>query len=123
MDERLLIDYLAQRINAAMLNHAPPPSRLTSADEFELFPRHLLQLCDAVLSGDLEPGQLQPISHCLYYSGTFRWPQRHPDGRVVEEVLACWLAFDENRMPTHREIRYCREWLLHGHPPGIKRIE
>jgi hypothetical protein len=121
MDAQLLINYLAQRINAAMLSHTSLPSGLTGSDEFELFPRHLLQLCDAVLSGDIDPGQLQPISYCLYYSGSFRWQQQHPDGRVVEEILTCWLAFDENRVPTHGDIRYCREWLMYGRPPDTVR--
>lgn len=117
MNERLLMDFLAQRINAVMLNEPPPASMAADAGEFDLFPCHLLQLCDAVLGGDLDPAHMLPISRCLYYSGKFRWSQAHPDGRVVEEILSCWLTFDEHRVPGYREIHFCRQWLLLGRPP------
>lgn len=118
MNERLLMDFLTQRISAAMLTRQASAAQATAGTEFDLVPRHLLQLCDAVLSGELEPAHLLPISRCLYYSGRFRWPHAHPDGRVVEEILICWLSYDENHVPGHKEIVYIREWLLRGRAPG-----
>ena len=80
-------------------------------EPFDLFPRHLLALCEAVELRDLEPAVLSRVSRVLAGSGSFRWTRTDPDGRVVEEVLVEWSRqrpadLDPELMPIFRD------WLV-----------
>jgi hypothetical protein len=113
----LLRDYLAGRFGSVRLRRAlagpvaPGEPSDPSAAPFELFPRHLLALCEAVAARELEPAELPRLSRVVFASGAFSWSRSDPDGRVVEEVLVEWsrrspAALDAAAMPLFRD------WLV-----------
>jgi hypothetical protein len=117
----LLRDYLAGRIGswrlrrelAALAGALEEPERALEPPRapFELYPRHLIALCEAVAARELEPVALAHASRVLASSGWFHWSRLHPDGRVVEEVLVEWsrsspVGLDAGAMPLFRD------WLL-----------
>jgi hypothetical protein len=117
MRASLLRDYLAGRAGSLSLRRelAELEERDLRVDPldapFELYPRHLLALCEAVTARELEPVLLVRASRVLAASGQFRWSRRDPDGRVVEEVLLEWsrrepVALEADAMPLFRD------WLL-----------
>lgn len=125
----LLRDFLACRMSVALFRRelraaleavsAAENMRFQAMDTaFELFPRHLIQLCDSVLAGELEPTLLPVIGRCLFHSGRFYWRNPHPDGRLVAEVLASWCAIDPASDLSQREVAQFREWIACGHPPA-----
>ena len=78
---------------------------------FELYPRHLVALCEAVAARELEPVALTRVSRIVASSGEFRWSRVDPDGRVVEEVLVEW----SRRGPVELEaaaMPLFRDWLV-----------
>jgi hypothetical protein len=120
----LLRDYLAGRVGSRRLRceleelvgladaWGERGAAVDPLDEpFELYPRHLLALCEAVATRELEPVLLAHASRVLAASGSFRWSRTHPDGRVVEEVLVEWssrspAALEAEAMPLFRD------WLV-----------
>jgi hypothetical protein len=127
--ETLLRDFLACRLSVALFRRelraaikaasAAENMRFQAMDTgFELFPRHLIQLCDSVLAGELEPALLPVIGRCLSHSGRFYWRNPHPDGRLVAEVLASWCAIDPACGLSQREVAQFREWIARGRPPA-----
>jgi len=117
----LLRDYLAGRVGSSELRReldelADDRSELGVAvdpldEPFELYPRHLLALCEAVAAREIEPVLLARVSRVLAVSGSFRWSRADPDGRVVEEVLVEWsrqspAALEAAAMPLFRD------WLV-----------
>ncbi len=119
MHTTLLRDFLAGRVGSRALRRAleadaasPAAARDAGAElAFEIFPRHLVQLCDAVLAGELDPTHLEPIGLCLHESGRFAWEFPHPDGRVVEEVLTRWARRDPGRPLTRETVLEFRRWV------------
>lgn len=118
MHASLLRDYLAGRIGVwrlrreldALAEERPTPPE-PPAGSFELYPRHLLALCEAVAARELEPVLLAHASRVLASSGCFHWSRSHPDGRVVEEVLVEWsrsepVGLAAGTMPLFRD------WLV-----------
>ena len=98
MRERVLLEFLVGRVGPTALRRelhgderetAPEPASAPAGD-FELLPRHLLRLCDAVLDRELDAALLGPIASRLATSGALRRPVRDPDARVVREVLEAW---------------------------------
>lgn len=127
MHASLLRDYLAGRVGTSTLRREleelagpadladAPVERAGAVDPpgepFELYPRHLLALCEAVAARELEPVLLVRISRVLAASGSFHWTRAHPDGRVVEEVLVEW----SHPSPATLEVRAMplfRDWLV-----------
>ena len=121
MHASLLRDYLAGRVGSSELRReldelADDRSELgvpvDPLDEpFELYPRHLLALCEAVAAREIEPVLLARVSRVLAVSGSFRWSRADPDGRVVEEVLVEWsrqspATLEAGAMPLFRD------WLV-----------
>ena len=121
MHASLLRDYLAGRVGSSELRReldelADDRSELgvtvDPLDEpFELYPRHLLALCEAVAARELEPVLLTRVSRVLAVSGSFHWSRTDPDGRVVEEVLVEWsrqspATLEAGAMPLFRD------WLV-----------
>jgi hypothetical protein len=117
----LLRDYLAGRVGSSELRREldaltdEQSERGVAVDPldepFELYPRHLLALCEAVAARELEPVLLTRVSRVLAVSGSFRWSRTDPDGRVVEEVLVEWsrqspATLEAGAMPLFRD------WLV-----------
>jgi hypothetical protein len=118
--EDALLEFLAGRIGAwrlrrelgDVLDHDEAPARTEAASApFELFPRHLLALCEAVLARELEPPLLPLVARWLHGSARFRVTGRDPDGRVVEEVLVAWSA-GELRLHHPDDVTPFRDWLV-----------
>jgi hypothetical protein len=119
MRERVLLEFLAGRIGAALLRRdlrgeapealplPPPPADL----ELELLPRHLLRLCDAVLDRELDAALLGPIALQLRGSTRFRRRAADPDGRVVQEVLEAWASAARGPLDLEAVSVY-RRWVV-----------
>jgi hypothetical protein len=97
MREWVLLEFLAGRVGPTALRRellgigpARPPEATPPAGDFELLPRHLLRLCDAVLERELDAALLEPIAACLTTSARFCRHARDPDARTVQEVLDAW---------------------------------
>ena len=82
--------------------------------DFDLKPEHLVRLCEAVLSGELEPDELQTIGFCLVASDHFTWDGDIPPGDVVAETAYDWSAPEINYRLTRDTVRKFRERLLTG---------
>ena len=80
-------------------------------DEFEVTPAHLVRLCDAVIEGGLEPGQLETIAFCLIASDAFVWDSDTPAGAVVAETLFDWDSPGSDGTVTFEDGRRSREQL------------
>jgi hypothetical protein len=121
MHAAVLRDFLAGRLGSLQLLHdlgkaaelpGEPVLPFDPLDEpFDLFPRHLLALCEAVELREIEPVVLSRVSRVLAGSGSFRWTRTDPDGRVVEDVLVEWsrqapAALEAEAMPLFRD------WLV-----------
>jgi hypothetical protein len=97
-------------VHRELFDLAETPPRVQAMDAtFELFPRHLLALCEAVLERELEPPLLSPLARWLYRSERFHVARTDPDGRVVEEVLVAWM---ESGLREPEDLSLFREWLL-----------
>src|ERR1051325_8085937 len=126
MHESVLRDYFAGKTGAAELRAdlsgavvATGPRSSSQhiqdmAADFELRPEHLIRLCDAVLSGELEPGNLQTLGFCLVASDHFSWDGDVPPGDVVAETVHDWSAPEINYRLTRDTARKFRQRLLTG---------
>ena len=126
MHESLLRDYFAGVTDAAALRAdlsgavVATGSRSSSqhivdmTTESELRPEHLVRLCDAVLSGELAPDDLETIGFCLVASDHFIWDGDVPPGDVVAETVHDWSAPEINHRLTRETVRKFRERLLTG---------
>lgn len=119
MRERVLIEFLVGRVGPTVLRRelqgdprspASPPAS-TPAFDFELLPRHLLRLCDAVLDRELDAALLGPIASRLATSGWMQRPVRDPDARVVREVLEAWSRF-AGPGPDRESVATYRRWVV-----------
>jgi hypothetical protein len=126
MHDSVLRDYFAGKTDAtalradlsgAVVATGPCSSSQHIEDmhtDFELRPEHLVRLCDTVLSGELEPGNLQPIGFCLVASDHFSWDGDVPPGDIVAETVHDWSAPEVNYQLTIDTVRKFRERLLTG---------
>jgi hypothetical protein len=126
MHESVLRDYFTGETDAAALRAdlsgavvatGPRSSSQHIVDmtaDFELRPEHLVRLCDAVLSGELEPDDLEAIGFCLVASDHFIWDGDLPPGDVVAETVHDWSAPEINHKLTPDTVRKFRERLLTG---------
>lgn len=128
MREQVIRDYLAGRIGVAALRaeieraqRQAPAEEQVLEREFELLRRHLVALCDAVLERELPASGLPLVARCLLHSSRFVWPGRHPEGRVVEEVLVAWQRVAPQTLGAS-EVAWYREWLLAGRAPERGRL-
>ena len=82
--------------------------------DYDLKPEHLVMLCDAVLSGDLEPDDLETIGFCLVASDHFGWNDDTPPGDVIGQTVHDWSAPEVNYRMTRDTVRKFRERLVTG---------
>ena len=126
MHESVLRDYFAGKTDASALRAdlsgavvatGPRSSSQRIEDmttDFALRPEHLIRLCDAVLSGELEPDDLQTIGFCLVASDHFSWDGDVPPGDVIAETVHDWSASEVNYRLTRDTVRKFRERHLTG---------
>lgn len=86
---------------------------------FEVKATHLVRLCDAVLAGQLQPQDLEPIGVCLAASGHFCWNEHTEDGKRVGATVFDWSA-PEKAFPLTRDnvVRF-RTRLREGGDPFV----
>jgi hypothetical protein len=82
--------------------------------EFEVVPEHLIRLCDAVLSEQLDPQELETIGFCLAMSEAFLWDDEREAGSRVSETVHEWASPEINFPLTLPNIVKFRERLLTG---------
>lgn len=126
MHESVLRGYLAGRTDSAALRadlsgavvvtgpHSSSQHIVDMTTDFDLRPEHLVRLCDAVLSGELQPDDLQTIGFCLVASDHFVWDGDIPPGDIVAETVHDWSAPEVNYRLTRDTVRKFRERLLTG---------
>jgi hypothetical protein len=73
---------------------------------FVLHRDHLIKLCDATLSSELQPESLSAIAFALLASDAFEW-----DDDVIAEVISDWSAPEINYPMTERTLTMHRGWL------------
>lgn len=82
--------------------------------DFEVTPDHLVRVCDAVLSGELEASELESIGYCLVASDCFSWDGDTQSGSRVAETAYDWSAPVNNYRLTSDTVRKFRERLMSG---------
>ena len=82
--------------------------------DFHVTAHHLLRLCDAVLTGQIDAAYLQAIGFCLQSSDSFFWDSDEPGGDRVSEVTADWSAPQVNHPLTLDNVRRWRHYLETG---------
>jgi len=82
--------------------------------EFEVFPEHLIRVCDAVISGTLVPHDLFTVGFCLMASENFEWDGDTEDGERVADTLNEWSAYQINYLLTLETTLKFKERLVSG---------
>lgn len=105
---------LAEDLIGSLVSDSPSSTRHPIVDmdiEFKVSPQHLIKLCDAVLSYEIESLYLQAIGFCLIASDMFFWDSDEPDGDVVAEALHDWSAPEINYPLTLSNVKEWRHML------------
>jgi hypothetical protein len=87
--------------------------------EFHVEPTHLVRVCDAVLSGVLEPSSLAVIGFALQASDVFVWDGSTEGGERVAETSADWSAPEISFPLTVEDVRGWRTYLTNGSREGL----
>jgi hypothetical protein len=126
MHERILRDYFAGAATATDLARdilAQPAQRsgdvvrqriVDMGEEFRVTVKHAVQLCDAVLAGELEPWMLEPIAFCLIASDHFDWDAESPESERMADTLYDWSAPEINYRLTKATVEKFRLLLVTG---------
>jgi len=88
-----------------------------SEEEFEIQPKHLVSICDAVLNGEIEAMYLRIIGFGIVGSDSFRYDTDTPGGGLVGETVLDWSAPEVNYPLTLENVRKFRERLITGRNP------
>jgi hypothetical protein len=88
-----------------------------SEEDFEVQPKHLVSICDAVLNGGIEAQHLRIIGFCIVGSDTFKYDTDVPEGDLVGETVLDWSAPEANYPLTIENVRKFRERLITGRNP------
>ena len=90
--------------------------------EFHVQTPHLIRVCDAVLSGGLDPNDLVAIGFALQASDAFTWDGSSEDGERVAETAADWSAPEINFPLTIENVRGWRSYLTSGSREGLRSV-
>jgi len=88
--------------------------KLEGNDEFIVDRSMLVDLCDAVLAGDVPPACLEPIGFALVFSEHLRWAE---EDDLVPDILYDWASPEINWELTTENVRMFRGWLTGEHEP------
>ena len=126
MHESILKDYFLGMVDESRLNEDLEGSVVrTSIDvithyvnpmesDFRVEPAHLVKLCDAVLSGKLNAGNLELVGYCLVASDHFSWEEDSKSGELVAETAYDWSSPEIAYLLTFENIEKFRERLITG---------
>lgn len=81
-------------------------------DPFEVRSDHLIRLCDAVLSDQVEPKDLETISFCIIASDAFEYDTNTEDGELVGETCFDWSTPEINYLLHKKNVKLFRNRLL-----------
>jgi hypothetical protein len=82
--------------------------------EFNVEPRHLISICDEVLSGKLKPETLDNLAFILIGSDYFTWDTKNADGQKVGQILIEWNNPTINYPLTIENVRQWKNYLTTG---------
>jgi len=86
-------------------------------EEVPVEAKHLVTLCDAVLSGELDGDDLKATALFLMASEHFTWDSSTGEGALVAAVLHEWAAPEINYPLTrHTILRYREALAIGAHP-------
>jgi hypothetical protein len=126
MNARVLRDFLEDRIQASVLSaDLRDAFEQTSVDSFRLHmtdltedfavrPEHLVKLCDAVLTGQLDAEALRAIGFGMIASDHFDWDGEAPGGAAVAKTLHDWASPEANYGLSPRTVAKFKHRLLTG---------
>jgi hypothetical protein len=92
-------------------------------EAFEVRPRHLIRVCDAVLDGEVEAKYLAAIGFCIVASDYFRYDTDAPEGELVGETVRDWSEPRVSYPLTIENVRKFRERLVTGRIPFERRVQ
>ena len=87
------------------------------SDDFEVRPKHLIRVCDAILNGEIEARYLEAIGFCIVASDHFEYDTDTPEGDLVGETVFDWSEPRVNYPLTIENVRKFRERLVTGGNP------
>lgn len=87
------------------------------SEDFEVRPEHLIRVCDAVLSGEIEAKYLEAIGFCIAASDHFEYDTDTPEGNLVGETVLDWSEPRVNYPLTIENVGKFRERLMTGRDP------
>jgi hypothetical protein len=127
MHEQVLLDFFLGRADAAALSRDLEDSIIMTgpneagvrivdlqAGNHVVTSGQLLQVCDAVAAGILDPWKLEAIGFCLVASEHFEWDRSTMDGARVAETLGNWSAPQVNYPLTMGNVAKARHFLATG---------
>jgi len=119
MDESVLRDFFENRVSASELardvfGSVSHPDEKTSVvhiqdmeQPFTVTRKMVVKLCDAALSGDFPPKELQTVGFSLIASDHFDW-----DDELLAGVIGDWSCPEVNYPLTVQNVERFKRWLL-----------
>jgi hypothetical protein len=128
MQEEILRRFFEGDLDAALLAEDLVDSMVTSGNitkhpiepmskSFQVWPKHLTLICDAVLSGEIDPKHLQSIGFCIIASDNFEYDPDTSEGDLVDDIVSAWSVPEINYPLTAENVKKFREWLVSGSDP------
>ena len=90
--------------------------------EFAVQARHLIRVCDAILSGNLDPTHLAAVGFALQASEAFTWDGSTEDGERVAETASDWSAPEINFPLTVENVSAWKSYLMNGTREGLRSV-
>jgi hypothetical protein len=92
------------------------------SSEFAVEARHLIRVCDTVLSRSLDPEYLVAVGFALQASDAFTWDGSSEDGERVAETASDWSAPEINFPLTIENVCGWRSYLMNGTREGLRSV-
>ncbi|HEX7336071.1 MAG TPA: hypothetical protein VF252_02590 [Gemmatimonadales bacterium] len=100
-------------------------------EDFEIYPDHLVRVCDAVLAGEIEAPKLEGVGAALFTSDHFTWGEEGAEAERVAQTVSDWvdpeINFDLNlettqkfrhRLLTGEHLFTPADWWMSVHRPA-----
>jgi len=115
-------DHASASLLGADLRHAFEQTSIDSfrlrmtdlKEDFTVRSEHLVKLCDAVLTGQLNPEGLRAVGFGMIASAHFDWDGDAPDGSMVADTLHDWASPEANYRLSPTTVQKFRHRLLTG---------
>ena len=88
--------------------------RYESEEKYEIAPKHLVMLCNAVLKGEIDSNILIYVGSSLLSSDYFSFDPKTEEGRRISDIIIEWANLKEyERINSEAVVKY-RNRLLTG---------